>query len=57
VYQLMDGGLIEAQVVSDLPGPAYKPLRITWKGSEFYDAAKDETIWRRGGTCARCRTR
>jgi Hypothetical protein (DUF2513) len=48
VYQLMDGGLIEAQVVSDLQGPAYKPLRITWKGSEFYDAAKDETIWRRG---------
>ena len=48
LHQLRQGGLIEAKDVSDLQGLAYKPLRLTWQGHEFLDAARDDTIWRRG---------
>jgi Hypothetical protein (DUF2513) len=44
LYLLRDGGLIEG-TGSDLQGLAYKPLRLTWKGSEFLAVAQDNTIW------------
>jgi hypothetical protein len=49
VYLLQDGGLSEALRVSDVQQVhAYLPLWLTWKGCEFYEATKDDTIWRRG---------
>jgi hypothetical protein len=49
VYLLYDGGLIEAIDDRSLANQlAYKPLWMTWKGSDFYAAVKDDTIWRRG---------
>ena len=38
-------GLIEAEDVSDVSEFAYRPLRLTWEGHEFLDAARDDTRW------------
>jgi Hypothetical protein (DUF2513) len=40
-------GLIEAVKMTSLSGMAYKPFRLTWKGNEFLDAARDDKIWNR----------
>jgi Hypothetical protein (DUF2513) len=37
--------LIEAIDFTKLGELAYKPLRLTWKGNEFLDASRDDTIW------------
>jgi hypothetical protein len=39
--------LIEAQDVSDTQGLDYIPLRLTWKGQEFMEAARNDTVWRK----------
>jgi hypothetical protein len=45
LHILRQAELIEAVNMSSLDGMAYKPLRLTWKGSEFLDAARDDTVW------------
>ena len=37
--------LVEAIDCSSKEGMAYIPLRLTWKGNEFLDAARDDTVW------------
>jgi hypothetical protein len=39
--------LIEAIDVSDLQELNYIPLRLTWKGQEFIEAARNDTVWRK----------
>jgi hypothetical protein len=49
IYLLYDGGLIEAiDARTQANKLAYEPLCMTWRGSEFYETAKDDTTWRRG---------
>jgi Hypothetical protein (DUF2513) len=48
LHQLQQARLIEAINVPNKSGLAYLPLRLTWQGHEFLDAARDDTIWRRG---------
>jgi hypothetical protein len=47
LHILRQAELIEAIDFSSLDGMAYKPIRLTWKGNEFLDAASDDTIWNR----------
>jgi hypothetical protein len=47
LHILRQAGLIEAIDFSTLGGVAYRPLRLTWEGNEFLDAAHDDTIWNR----------
>jgi hypothetical protein len=47
LHILRQAELIEAVNMSSFSGMAYKPLRLTWKGNEFLDAARDDTIWNR----------
>src|SRR5690348_12661169 len=34
-----------ALIASQHTGPSYKPLRLTWDGHEFLDAARNDTMW------------
>jgi hypothetical protein len=45
LYLLNQAGLIQAENVSDTSEFAYLPLRLTWQGHEFLDAARDDTRW------------
>jgi Hypothetical protein (DUF2513) len=47
LHILRQAGLIEAIDVSSADGMAYIPLRLTWNGNEFLDAARDDTVWNR----------
>lgn len=45
-FLLLDAGLIRGELLdpaNDLPMAI--PLCLTWKGYEFLDSARDETIW------------
>ena len=47
-YQVMllnEAKLIEAIDLSDMDGPKWKPLRLTWEGHEFVEASRDENAW------------
>jgi hypothetical protein len=49
-YQLhimAQADLVELINMSTLDGMADQPLRLTWKGNEFLDAARDNTVWNR----------
>lgn len=46
VLILQEGGLIDAEDLSSMPkGFSIAPKRLTWKGHEFLDAARSDTIW------------
>ena len=45
IILLNEAGLIEALNYSSFSGSAWQPKRLTWKGHEFLDASRDETIW------------
>ena len=47
LHILRQADLIEAVDFTSGDGMAYKPLRLTWKGNEFLDAARDDTVWNR----------
>jgi Hypothetical protein (DUF2513) len=48
IHLLWQAGLIEAIDASTISAMNYRPQRLTWAGHEFLDAARDDTIWRRG---------
>ena len=45
VMLLDEAGLIKAQNLTSHSGGRYIPLRLTWQGHEFLDAARDDTRW------------
>lgn len=45
VKLLYEAGLIEARDVSAMNSFKWHPLRLTWQGHEFLDAARDDTRW------------
>jgi hypothetical protein len=49
VHLLGDGGLLEVVDVTVItsPSPYALPLSITWKGYEFLDAARSDTVWKK----------
>lgn len=48
---LIEAGLVHGAIGLDSDGqPANTaPLRLTWHGHEFLDAARNETIWKKAG--------
>jgi len=47
VQWMLDAGLVEAKVMGGFPDLICLVLRLTWAGSDFLDAARDEALWRR----------
>jgi hypothetical protein len=47
ILLLHEAGFIEAMDVSNLAGSCWKPIRLTYSGHEFLDAARSETVWRK----------
>ncbi len=45
VMLLDEAGLIKAQNLTSHSGGLYVPVRLTWQGHEFLDAARDDTRW------------
>lgn len=45
IQLLDDAELVIARDVSDLDGPEFEIERITWKGHEFLDAARNQSVW------------
>ena len=45
VMLMNEAGLIEALDLSSNSGSEWKPKRLTWKGHEFLDASRNDTIW------------
>lgn len=46
VILLHEAGLIDAiDLGSGDDGPSWVPMRLTWDGHEFLDAARSETVW------------
>ena len=42
---LRDAGFIEASVLDTQIGPIVQPLRLTWNGHEFLNAARSSKLW------------
>jgi hypothetical protein len=45
VMLLDEAGLIEAIDMSDSEGSLWEPVRLTWEGHEFLDAAREPSQW------------
>ena len=45
IILLNEAGLIEALDYSSFNCSEWQPKRLTWKGHEFLDASRNETIW------------
>jgi len=46
VMLLKEAGLLEAiDLSNNIHGLSFKPKRLTWKGHEFLDAVKSDTVW------------
>lgn len=45
---LAQAGLIEARDDSTLSGTSWCVKSLTWEGHDFLDAARNETIWKKG---------
>jgi hypothetical protein len=45
----IEAGLVDGEIVKDGNGypAATAAVRLTWKGHEFLDAARNDTIWRK----------
>jgi len=48
VALLREAGLLHAVDLSSKSGLDFRPTRLTWAGHEFLDAARNDTIWRKG---------
>src|SRR4051812_28617180 len=44
---LSDAGLLEANNLTTYDGFKWTPKNLTWKGHEFLDAARNETVWKK----------
>ena len=53
---LSEAGLIEVIDVSDMSGAAYIPVRLTWQGHEFVEAARNESIWSKAKAAVAAKT-
>ena len=47
VMLMAEGGLIQAEDVSDMTDCDWWPRRLTWAGHDFLDSARDNSIWNR----------
>ena len=49
VWLMHQGGLVTAAVITAQqdPSPTALPEAITWKGHEFLDAVRNDTVWRK----------
>lgn len=56
VKLLHEAGLIEAHDASALNSFRWYPIRLTWQGHEFLDAARDEARWDKAKAFAREKT-
>jgi hypothetical protein len=47
LHLLYDGGFINAHEISPMTAAAnwYQPLGLTWKGHEFLDDIRNDTVW------------
>ena len=45
IMLLHEAGFIEAADLTTLGGVCWKPLRLTYSGHEFLDAARNDTVW------------
>jgi DNA-binding transcriptional ArsR family regulator len=44
---LAEADLLEAKDLSTRDGFGWQPKSLTWKGHEFLDAARNETVWKK----------
>ena len=46
---LIEAGLVRGEIITDGNGQpnATVTLRLTWKGHEFLDAARNDTVWKK----------
>src|SRR4051794_19325385 len=56
VMLLDEADLLEAMDASDSEGLDWMPLRLTWQGHEFLDAAKEEGIWQKAKAIVKQKT-
>ena len=47
ILLLSEANLIVAMDMSTIAKLDYKPVRLTWSGHEFLEAAKDDTRWKK----------
>lgn len=47
VMLLCEHGLLEAKNLSNLDGMDWRPIRLTYQGHEFVDAARKDSLWRK----------
>jgi hypothetical protein len=45
VRMLAKAGYVEAMDVSTYKGADWRPVRMTWEGHDFLDAARNDTLW------------
>ncbi|MDZ4196666.1 MAG: DUF2513 domain-containing protein [Candidatus Izemoplasmatales bacterium] len=53
IMLLNEAGLVEALDLSSHGGLEWKSKRLTWKGHEFLDASRNETIWNKAKSSIR----
>ena len=53
---LTEAGLIETIDVSSMDGVRFIPMRLTWTGHEFLEAARNETLWQRAKSTVQSKT-
>jgi hypothetical protein len=48
---IIEAGLVHGEIITNGDGlpAATVTLRLTWKGHEFLDAARNDTIWKKAG--------
>ena len=56
VKLLYEAGLIEAHNASAMNSFKWFPLRLTWQGHEFLDAARDDTRWNKAKNIVKDKT-
>lgn len=45
IHMMAEADLIEAIDLSDMSASEWKPKRITWRGHEFLDSIRSNTLW------------
>ena len=50
VQLLNDAGLLEAKNLSTLKGLDWRPIRLTYAGHEFIEAARKDSLWQKAKT-------
>lgn len=45
ILLLKEAGLLDAHISESEQGIFAQPIRLTWSGHEFIDAARNDTIW------------